>query len=191
LVVGLAHGIEEKNEHTQGLALMDQDSQETPLAQAPTRGKSLFIRVSDPSCPDDHEERVAPKKLRVVDLGKSLLFNKLGNFATMIDKGQHIVSKTYSTNKHNHRIYLWPCGTTWTCTGGFVDGDEEEEEADDGEEEGEENIPTMKKLSSILKKPMSVFKSMVKPSVDSQGKKYKTTGRHKEHSKSTTKCSRS
>ena len=57
---------------------MDQDSQETPLAKAPTGGKSLFMRVSDPSCLDDHEDRVAPKKLRVVDLGKSFLFNILG-----------------------------------------------------------------------------------------------------------------
>ena len=30
---------------------------------------------------------------------------------------------------------------------------------------------------------MSVFKSIVKPSIDSQGKKYKTTDRHRGHSK--------
>ena len=192
LIMALRHN----QEHTQGFALMDQDSQETFLAKAPTRGKSIFMRVSDPSCPDDHEERVAPKKLRVVDLGKSFFFNKLGNFATMVHRGEHIVSKTYSTNKHNHRIYLWPCGTTWTCTGGFVDGDEEEEEADgqadmeeeedeadDGEEEEEEKIPAMKKASSILKKPMAACKSIVKPFIDSQCKKYKTTERHREHSK--------
>ena len=58
---------------------------------------------------------------------------------------------------------------------GFVDADDCEEE--------EEKKPTMKKPSSILKRPMSVFKSMVKPSVDSQGKKYKTTDRPREHSK--------
>jgi hypothetical protein len=193
LIMALRHN----HEHTQGFALMDQDSQETFLAKAPTRGKSIFMRVSDPACPDDHEERVAPKKLRVVDLGKSFFFNKLGNFATMVHRGEHIVSKTYTTNKHNHRIYLWPCGTTWTCTGGFVDGVEEEEEADgqadmseeedeayDGEEEEEEDkIPARKKPSSILKKPAAAYKSIATPFIGLQCKKYKTTDRHREHSK--------
>ena len=66
---------------------------------------------------------------------------------------------------------------------GQADMEEEEDEADDGEEEEEEKIPAMKKPSSILKKPMAACKSIVTPFIDSQCKKYKTTDRHREHSK--------
>jgi hypothetical protein len=67
----------------------------------------------------------------------------------------------------------------------------EEDEADDGEEEEEEKRPIMKKPSSILKKPMSAFKSTATPSMDSHGKRYKTSDRQGSTPESTTRSSRS
>ena len=156
-------------------SIMDQDSQDTqdtldykgaqssttPLPKAPIRRRSLFMRVSETSAPEEKEQHSAPQPLALCDkptrehLDKVFLYSMVGNFATMIHKGEHIVSRTYTTNKDNHRIYLWPCGTTWTCTEGFVDGEAEgeeeeaegggpeeihggEEEAYDGEQEEEE-----------------------------------------------------
>ena len=152
-------------------SIMDQDSQDTqdyqgaqssttPLAKAPTRRRSLFMRVSEASAPEDKEQNIAPQLLALCDkparehLDKLFLYSMVADFATMIHKGEHTVSRTYTTNKDNHRIYLWPCGTNWTCTEGFVDGEAEgeeeaegggpeeihggEEEAYDGEQEEEE-----------------------------------------------------
>jgi hypothetical protein len=82
--------LRKKDEHTKCLGMMDQDSQESPLSQAPTRGGSPFIRVSDERvavhpCPDDGSTRVAPwKKWARGVPDTTFMFNKLGNFATMI-----------------------------------------------------------------------------------------------------------
>jgi hypothetical protein len=165
------------------------------------------------------DEHAAPERLALCDKpaeevhqDKVILYNMLGDYATMIHKGEHIASKVYTTNKENHRIDVWPCGTTCTCTEGWLDVDQEddeadgnadyegeEEQADDGEEE-EEKAPKkgsimqnpgciMKQPNSIIKKPRSVMKVlnpiMKKPSgcIDYQCQKFKTTHRHREHSK--------
>ena len=139
-LVDLIMTLRRHDESIQGSTNMGQDSmdsqdtQVTPLAKAPTRRRSLFIRLSETSCPGEQEEKPEPKCLALCDKpdrehqDKVFLYNMLGNFATMIHKGDHIVSKVYTTNKDNHRIYVWPCGTTWTCTEGCLDGEVEEEE---------------------------------------------------------------
>ena len=165
-LVDLIMSLRRHDDATKDIPVMHLDSEETQVveganscasatARAPTRRRSVFRRVSETSSVGQQDEHAAPERLALCDKpaeevhqGKVFLYNRLGDYATMIHKGEHIASKVYTTNKENHRIYVWPCGTIWTCKEGWLDVDQEEDEtdgnadyqgeeeqADDGEEE--------------------------------------------------------
>ena len=70
---------------------------------------------------------------------KKFMYNVVGDYATMIHHGNHSTSSTFVTTLDNTRIYLWPCGTTWTCTKDDLpagDKDEDEGASDQDEDDG-------------------------------------------------------